>query len=161
MAQATRPQRGFTFIELMMTLALLGVLATVAMPLAQLMHQRRQEQALAEALREIRQAIDAYRRAADQGRIAIKAGDSGFPPSLEALVEGVPDQRSAARQNLYFLRRLPRDPLAADPTVAPAETWARRSSESPPDAPREGRDVFDVMSRATGTGLNGIPYREW
>jgi general secretion pathway protein G len=155
------PARGFTFIELMLTLALLAVMATVAMPMVQMAHQRRQEQQLAESLREIRQAIDAYRRAVDQGRITIKAGDSGFPPTLQTLVDGVVDERSATRQRIFFLRRLPRDPLATDPEVSAEDTWAKRSHESPADDPREGKDVFDVYSRASGKGLNGIPYRQW
>ena len=158
---ARRPDPGFTFIELLLTLALLGVLASVALPLAQLAHQRRQEQALAEALREIRQALDAYRRAVDQGRISIKPGDSGFPPSLKVLEQGVADERRPDRRPLYFLRRLPRDPMAADTSLPAAETWGLRSHDSPPDEPREGTDVFDVYSRAAGTGLNGIPYRRW
>ena len=153
--------RGFTFIELMMCLALLAVLATVALPLTQLVHQRRQEQALGDALREIRQAIDAYRRAVDQGRITVRASDSGFPPSLQTLVEGVPDEKNPSRRRIYFLRRVPRDPMATDPALRDEDSWALRSYESPPDDPREGRDVFDVYSRAPGTGLNGVAYRRW
>lgn len=156
-----RPARGFTFIELVLTLALLAVMATVALPMSQLVHQRRQEQALADALREIRQALDAYRRAVDQGRITVRAGESGFPPSLDVLVEGVVDERSPTRQRIYFLRRLPRDPLANDAEADAADTWSLRSHDSPPDDPREGRDVFDVYSRAEGRGLNGVPYRQW
>ena len=154
---------GFTFIELVLTLALLAVMATVALPMSQLVHQRRQEQVLADALREIRQALDAYRRAVDQGRIALRTGESGFPPNLAVLVEGVVDERSPTRQRIYFLRRLPRDPLAtdADADVDAANTWGQRSHDSPPDEPREGRDVFDVYSRAQGRGLNGVPYRQW
>lgn len=158
---ARRRQPGFTFIELLLSLALLGVLASVALPLAQLAHQRRQEQALAEALRDIRQALDAYRRATEQGRISIKPGDSGFPPSLKVLEEGVPDERQPDRQRIYFLRRLPRDPMALDTRMPAAETWGLRSHDSPPDDPREGADVFDIYSRAAGTGLNGVAYRQW
>lgn len=156
-----RQRSGFTFIELMLTLALLGVLATVAMPMVHLAHQRRQEQLLAESLREIRQAIDAYRRAADQGRISVKAGESGFPPTLQALVDGVVDERNPVRSRQYFLRRLPRDPMAADASVPAADTWGQRSHDSAPDDPRPGADVFDVFSRASGTGLNGVAYRLW
>lgn len=155
------PRRGFTFIELMLTLALLGVLATVAVPMVQLAHQRRQELALGEALRDIRRGIDDYRRAVDQGRVSVRLGESGFPPTLGALVDGVPDQRSAERKMLYFMRRLPRDPLVADPSLSAADTWGKRSHDSPLDEPREGDDVFDVYSRAPGVGLNGIAYRLW
>ena len=156
-----QPARGYTLIELLLTLALLAVMATVALPMTQLAHQRRQEQALGDALREIRQALDAYRRAVDQGNITVRVGESGFPPDLDVLVEGVIDQRSPTRQRLYFLRRLPRDPLATDADATAADTWGKRSHESPPDDPREGRDVFDVYSRAEGKGLNGLPYRQW
>lgn len=155
------PARGFTFIELMLTLALLAVMASIAMPMVQMAHQRRQEQALAEALREVRQALDAYRRAVDQGRITLRTGESGFPPSLQVLVEGVVDERSPTRQHLYFLRRLPRDPMAVDAEQPPEESWGKRSHDSPPDDPREGKDVFDIYSRAQGRGLNGVPYRQW
>lgn len=156
-----RPAAGFTFIELMLTLALLAVMASVALPMVQLVQQRRQEQALAEALRDIRQALDAYRRAVDQGRVTVRAGESGFPRSLDLLVEGVVDERSPTRQRIYFLRSVPRDPFAKDLQLEAAETWGKRSYDSPPDEPREGRDVFDVYSRAEGRGLNGMPYRKW
>lgn len=154
-------QRGFTFIELMMTLAILGVLVLVAVPMAQVTVQRQKERDLRLALVQIREALDAYKRAADQGRILVRLGESGYPPSLAALVEGVPDQRSPSKQNIYFLRALPRDPLAPDTSVAAADTWALRSYASPPDDPQEGEDVFDVFSRSAATGLNGVPYRQW
>lgn len=153
--------RGFSFIELMLSLALLAVLASVAVPMLQRVQLRQRELELSSALREIRQAIDAYKRAAEQGQVALRAGDSGFPPSLEALEEGVPDERTAGRQKLYFLRRVPRDPFATDPSQPAAQTWGKRSQQSPPDDPREGADVFDVHSRAPGVGLNGIAYRLW
>jgi general secretion pathway protein G len=153
--------RGFTFIELMFTLAILSVLVLVAMPLAQLTVQRERERELRSALMQIRDAIDAYKRAADQGRIVLKVGESGYPKTLEELVEGVPDQRSPTRQNLYFLRRLPRNPLVADQNMSASETWGKRSYASPPDDPSEGADVFDVHSSSEATGLNGVPYREW
>lgn len=154
-------RRGFSLIELLIALALLAVLGTVAVPMVELAHQRRQEQALADALRDIRRAIDAYRDAVDQGRIPKRAGASGFPPDLQALVEGVVDDKSPERSRIHFLRSLPRDPFASDASLAAEDTWALRSHASPPDAPQPGEDVFDVRSRAPGVGLNGIPYREW
>ncbi len=156
-----RRESGFTFIELAVTLAIMGVLAAVAVPMIELVSQRHKERELRTALSQIREAIDAYRRATDQGRIPVKIGDSGYPKSLNDLVDGVADAKSPQRQKMYFLRRLPRDPMHPDPTVAAADTWGKRSYASPPDAPQEGEDVFDVYSLANGKGINGTPYREW
>lgn len=154
--------RGFTLIELLVTVAIVGILASIAFPMAELTVRRSKEQELRQALRELRSAIDAYKQAGDEGRIARKVDESGYPPTLETLVEGVPDVRSPDREvRIYFLRRLPRDPFARDPRAAPAQTWGKRSYASPPDDPREGRDVFDVHSLSPGIGLNGTAYREW
>lgn len=152
--------RGFTLIELLVSVAIVAVLATIAMPLAELKYQRDKERDLKTALREIRGALDAYRAAAGEGRIGKSQEQSGYPPSLSVLVEGVPDARSAGGNRMYFLRRLPRDPFAEADLPAEA-TWGKRSYESPPDKPREGKDVFDVYSRSERIGLNGIPLKEW
>ncbi len=154
--------RGFTLIELLVTVAIVTLLATMAMPVGELAVRRAKEQDLRTALREIRQAIDAYKRAGDEGRILRNAAASGYPPSLATLVDGAEDIRSPDKRRIYFLRRIPRDPFApGGAEVPPERTWGLRSYESPADAPREGRDVFDVYSQAGGTGLNGRPYREW
>ena len=154
-------ERGFTFIELMMTLAIMGVMVTVAVPMAQMAVQRQKEHELRLALAQIREALDAYKRASDQGRILVRLGESGYPKSLELLAQGVEDQRSPSRQKMYFLRRLPRDPMALDTSVAAEQSWGLRSYASPPDQPAEGEDVFDVFSRSDKTGLNGVPYGQW
>lgn len=156
-----RGAAGFTVIEMVVTVAIIGLLASVALPLAELTVQRSREHELRRSLREIRTAIDDYKRAVDQGRVAKLADGSGYPPSLEVLVEGVPDARDPAKRKIYFLRRLPRDPLHDAPQDRPADTWGQRSYDSPPDAPRAGKDVFDVYSRSGATGINGVPYREW
>ncbi len=153
---------GFTLIEVVITLAIIGLLATMAIPMAQLAAQRSREQDLRAALRDIRGGIDAYKQAVDEGRIPKTVGSSGYPKTLDLLVDGVTDPQSQTGQKIYFLRRIPRDPFSTDPPSVPAaDTWGKRSYESPPDAPEEGDDVFDVYSHATGTGLNGIPYKDW
>lgn len=153
--------RGFTLIELVITVAIVAVLASAALPLSELVAQRAKEQDLRRALREMREAIDAHKQAFDEGRIARRPGDSGYPRRLEDLAAGIEDQKSPKKERVYFLRRVPRDPLAADPALAPADTWGKRSYASAPDAPREGEDVFDVYSLSTSVGINGQPYREW
>ena len=156
-----RCQRGFTLIEVVATLAIIAVLASISMPLAELSAQRKKEDDLRIALRQIRDALDAYRQAGDEGHIIRSTGDSGYPKTLQILVEGVDDAKSPTGGRIYFLRRLPRDPFYPDPAVAAAQTWGKRSYASPPDAPKEGNDVFDVYSLSPGKGLNGIAYREW
>lgn len=154
-------KNGFTFIELMVTLAIMGVLALVAIPMAQVSAQREKERELRAALMQIREALDAYKHATEQGRILIKIDGSGYPGTLDEMVEGVVDQRSPTQQKVYFLRRLPRDPFFPDASVKPAATWGLRSYASPPDAPYAGKDVFDVYSTSDKVGLNGVPYRQW
>ncbi|RTL51411.1 MAG: type II secretion system protein [Rhodocyclaceae bacterium] len=156
-----RAQRGFTLIELAVVVAVIGLLSTIAMPLAQLNVQRSKEQDLRRALREIRGAIDAYRQAVKDNLIQRKEGATGYPPRLEDLTDGVVDQTSPSGAKIYFLRRLPRDPFYPDNSALPAETWGKRAYASPPDAPQVGDDVFDVYSQSEGVGLNGIPYRSW
>jgi general secretion pathway protein G len=158
--RASRGQ-GFTLIELVITVAIVALLASVALPVSELAVQRTKEQELRRTLRQVREAIDFYKQASDEGRIRKSVGDSGYPKKLEDLAEGVEDQKSAKKDKIYFLRRIPRDPLNSDPTLSAAATWGKRSYASPPDDPREGDDVFDVFSLAPGKGINGQPYRDW
>ena len=160
MSDARRP-RGFTLIELVITVAIVGVLAGIAVPTMELTVKRNREQELRLVLREIRTAIDAYKQAYDAGRMIRIVGGSGYPPTLRMLVEGVPDALDPNERKIYFLRRIPRDPMSLDPNLAPEQTWGLRSYESEPDDPRAGADVFDVYSLDHGTGINGVPYREW
>jgi general secretion pathway protein G len=146
--------KGFTLIELMITVAIIGLLASVAVPLAEVTWQRGKEAELRRSLREVREAIDAYKRATDEGAIEKALNKSGYPPTLQALVEGAVDKRDAKGGRLYFLRRIPADPMTG-------EEWGLRSYASPADRPSAGEDVYDVYSRSEYTGLNGVPYKEW
>jgi general secretion pathway protein G len=161
MMPRVRRRHGFTLIEVVITVAIISILASGLMPLMELDARRGREQELRRSLREVRQALDAYKRAADNGQIAKQANASGYPPSLEILTEGVPDITSPTGARIYFLRRLPRDPLVTDNAIPAAATWGKRSYASPPDAPAAGDDVFDVYSLTPGTGINGVPYRQW
>lgn len=159
---ATRPPRGFTLIELVITVAIIGLLATMAMPMAELAVRRGKEQSLRQALRLIRGGLDDFKRAAEAGRIERAADASGYPASLELLVTGVADAKDPAKRKIFFLRRLPPDPFfdgSAD--VPPSQTWGQRSYASGPDNPMPGKDVYDVYSTSAGIGLNGRAYRDW
>ena len=173
---ATMPKisRGFTLVELMVVVAIMAVLASSAMPLQELVVKREKEQELRVALRQIRSAIDAYKQAVDDGRIEIKEDESGYPPKLDDLYMGVADIKdtgsggstgTTGTKYIYFLRRLPRDPTFKDMDVAgiettsAADTWGKRSYESAPENPQEGKDVFDVYSLSESTALNGSIYK--
>jgi general secretion pathway protein G len=146
--------QGFTLIELLITVTIVALLASVALPLAEVSSQRSREQDLRRSLREVREAIDAFKRASDDGVIERPADRSGYPPTLAALVEGVTDKRKPDGPKVFFLRRLPRDPLTGS-------DWGLRSYASPYGEPQPGQDVYDIYSTSPGTGLNGIAYRSW
>ena len=152
---------GFTLIEMVVTLVIIALLSTIALPLAELTVRRSQEQELHHALREIRTAIDAYKQAWDEGRIPTAIGKTGYPESLDVLVEGADDLTSLQSRKIYFLRRIPRDPFSTDPGLTAADTWGKRSYASSADDPQEGDDIYDVYTLASGNDLHGIPYRSW
>ncbi len=148
-------------MEIVIALAVLAVLLTMAAPVLKLSAQRQKESELRAALRDIRSALDAYKLAVAERRVKVTADASGYPEHLEDLVAGVPNLADPAGGRIYFLRRMPRDPFDERTGISPASTWATRSYASPLERPAEGADVFDVRSRASGMGLNGVPYREW
>lgn len=154
-------ERGFTLIELLVTLAILSLLATVTVPVAQVQIQRGKERALRESLRDIRTAIDQYKRASDEGRIRKPAGSSGYPATLALLVEGAEDQRDPKRRKIYFLRRIPRDPFSSSDVADADATWLKRSYASEASDPQEGDDVYDVRTASRLIGLNGVPLGQW
>ena len=158
-----RSDSGFTLIEVVITATIVALLATVAFPVADMSVRRNKEQELRAALWQIRGALDAYKKAVDEGHILRKADESGYPPSLQTLVDGVEDAKSpeATRPKIYFLRRIPVDPFNTSKDIPLEKTWGKRSYDSPADNPKEGKDVFDVYSLASGKGLNGVPYRDW
>lgn len=156
----TRPgNEGFTFIELLVVTALVGILAMAIMPLAKVTMQRQREIELRRALRELRTAIDHYKDAADQGKIpatSIRAGSDGYPPDLDTLVVGVRSGEGATEKKLKFLRRIPIDPMTN------SKEWGLRAYEDRPDSKSwGGQDVYDVYSKSEGTGLDGTKYAEW
>jgi general secretion pathway protein G len=151
--------RGFTFIELLVVTTILLILASAIMPLAKVTVQRHREAETRRYLREIRTAIDKYKDAVDNGLIGsidVKAGSEGYPPDLETLVEGVSVANDASGRKLKFLRKIPIDPLTS------SADWGMRSYQDKPDSTSwGGQNVYDVFTKARGTGLDGTKYSDW
>lgn len=151
--------KGFTLVELVVAVALIGILASAIVPVAKMSAQKQREEELRRALREIRMAIDAYKRASDDGVVQRMADESGYPPSLSILVDGVRNIKDPKGRKVFFLRRIPDDPFGVG--MYDSRKWGLRSYESDAAAPKEGRDVYDVYSLSAAVGSNGRPYREW
>ena len=152
--------RGFTLIELTVTVALVGLLAWVTVPLFEITTTRVKEVELRSALRQIRSALDAYKAAADAGAVSRTVTESGYPPSLELLTTGIETTNRAGMRHVVFLRQIPRDPFFPDQTTPPAKQWLTRSYGGAFEDSRSD-DIFDVASRSNRIALNGTPYREW
>ena len=156
--------KGFTLIELIVTVTIVAILASVAMPMLQMSVQRSKENELRENLRQIREAIDAYKKAADEGRIKKSIEETGYPPNLEILVNGVLDEKDINKNKLKFLRKIPLDPMtiATDKNTDDLpNNWGLRSYASEASDPEQGADVFDVYSLSQQIGINGIAYAKW
>jgi general secretion pathway protein G len=151
--------RGFTLVELLVTLALLALLVTSASSVVHLNSKREKERELKRALWQIRDALDAYKDATDQGLIKKAADGSGYPPDLNILVAGVENTKDLKKKKLFFLRRIPRDPFAADASLSNAETWRIRGYDGAIDD--MAIDVYDVSSRSPALGINQQAYSEW
>ena len=148
-------EHGLTLLELVVASAILLLLATLALPLAQVKIKRDRERVLRRALREMRTAIDRYKDASDRNLIPVKIDTEGYPPDLETLVEGV-ELTGAPDRRVRFLRKIPRDPMTD------SIYWGMRSVQDDPDSLSWGGDnVFDVYSKSQGIALDGSRYQDW
>jgi len=150
---------GYTFVELLVVSTIILILASAVLPLAKVTVTRQREMELRRALREIRTAIDKYKDAADTATISpleIKVGTEGYPPDLQALVNGVSRANDVTGRKLKFLRKVPIDPMTR------STEWGLRSYQDKPDASSwGGQNVFDVHTTFPGTALDGTKYRDW
>lgn len=154
-----RGEHGFTFLELIVVTAILMILASTIMPMAQVTAQRQREVELRRSLREMRTAIDKFKDAVDQGQIPtteLEPGNEGYPPDLETLVNGVSAANDASGRKLKFLRKIPIDPMTN------STEWGKRSYQDRPDSQSwGGKNVFDVYTTYKGTALDGTNYQDW
>ena len=150
-----RGQAAFTLIEMVVVAAILSILAAAVIPLTHYARKRSKEIELHAALRDMRYAIDEYKRYSDAGLIPVNLGTDGYPPDLETLVDGV-DVVGQVNKKVKFLRKIPVDPMTGE-----AE-WGLRSYQDDPDSSSwGGEDVYDVHSLSEGVGLDGTPYSQW
>ena len=157
--------RGFTLIEMIVTLTILAILATAAMPIAKTAIQRDKELELRRALREIREALDAYKKLADEKKIEIEEDSEGYPPDLETLVNGVEVMENMegeeeggdeSNKTVRFLRRIPMDPMTG------TLEWGLRSYQDDPDSDTWGEEnVYDIHTNSGAKALDGSRYRDW
>jgi general secretion pathway protein G len=154
-----RSEQGYTFVEVVVVSAILLILASAVMPLAQVTSQRQREAELHRSLREMRTAIDKFKDAVDTGQIAVselEPASEGYPPDLKTLVEGVNAANDASGRKLKYLRRIPIDPMTN------SMEWGLRAYQDKPDSSSwGGHNVYDIYTRSTATGLDGTKYRDW
>ena len=154
-----RGEHGFTFLELVIVTAILMILASTIMPMAQVTAQRQREVELRRSLREVRTAIDKFKDAVDQGQIPtteLEPGNEGYPPDLETLVNGVSAANDASGRKLKFLRKIPIDPMTN------STDWGKRAYQDRPDSQSwGGKNVYDVYTTYKGTALDGTKFQDW
>jgi general secretion pathway protein G len=148
------PEAGMTLLELIIACAILMVLSSAALPIAKFGIVRQRETELHRDLREMRDAIDRYKDAADRHQIRVEIGSEGYPPDLDTLVKGV--QVGTSDKKIRFLRKIPVDPMTGH------ADWGLRAVQDDPDSTSwGGQNVFDVYSKSTGTALDGTKYSDW
>lgn len=155
------PQKGFTLVEMLVTLTILAILASAVIPLAKTAVKREREIELRRNLRTIREAIDAYKRLSDEKKIEVEEETEGYPPDLETLVYGVEVKGETKDEEpqtkiIKFLRRIPKDPMTN------SNDWGLRSYQDDPDSDVwGGENVYDVYTKSEGKALDGTKYKEW
>jgi len=154
-SNSSKRNEGVTLIELVATMAIISILMTGIIPLSQVSYKRAKEIELKQNLRKIRNAIDDYKRQVDAGKISKNAQDSGYPETLEILVEGMVIKGPVTRR-MKFLRRTPKDPMVED------GEWNLRSYADDYDSEIwGGQDVYDVFSKSEKQALDGTYYKDW
>ena len=150
-----RAQAGMTLLELIIACSILLVLSAAALPIAKYSVIRQKETELRRDLREIKDAIDRYKDAADRNQIRVEIGSEGYPPDLETLVKGV-QLGAGSDRKIRFLRKIPVDPMTG------RAEWGLRAVQDDPDSTSwGGKNVFDVYSKSMGTALDGTKYSDW
>ena len=151
--RGTKPERGFTLLELIVAATILSILTLMALPLARVTIQREKEKQLRKALWGIRDAIDKYEMAGERGSFQIKVDSYGYPPDLETLVKGID---GPGGKKMRFLRRIPVDPMTK------SKEWGMRAMQDDPDSDSwGGQNVFDVYTKSMDKAADGTPYSEW
>ena len=153
--RASAGESGLTLLELIIAASIMLILSTAALPVLKFTVIRAKEAELRRDLREMRDAIDRYKDAADLNLVRVAFGSEGYPPDLETLVKGV-EYGASGGQKKRFLRRIPIDPITG------RAEWGLRSIQDDPDATSwGGGNVFDVHSTSTATALDGTKYADW
>lgn len=159
-----RSSRGGTLLELLVTLVILSILASIALPYAELTVKRDREIRLRQTLRDVRSAIDEFHSDWKSGRVTKStrgASDDGYPRSLDVLVDGV-ESAKADGSKIYYLRSLPVDPFAEATSLNSRDMWSLRGYQDAPDRIMwNGKDVYDIHSRSREQAIDGTPYSEW